>query len=90
MIAKINIDGKSRVAIVCSERFNFEALYMARESLLNVLKLVETDFLEQKDLANVADFINEICLGSQEPEVLRTYFGESDFFVAEKPCTIKY
>ena len=90
MIAKINLDGKDRIAIVLDDVYSFDSLASMQQSIINVLMALEFSCNEncyQDDKANVLQFLAEMFPNiDQSFAMMNKYFkdGLSCKSIAEK------
>ena len=62
MLAKINFDGKDRIAVIFppSPATSFEDVCELRQSLLSLVATQTDDFLASRTIASVLDFVAEL------------------------------
>ena len=95
MIAKINFDGKDRVAIVFNEFMSFENLNLLRHSLNSYMKyanLNDSDFKINEEASGIHTLLEEMEYSTyQEYSMAEYYFsGDCRYKKAEKKTCVIY
>ena len=92
MIAKINLDGKSHLAVVFNEWFSYDELAEIRSGLTNILGFFDAMYEEsglQNERAAAHQLLDELSPSvDQTFDMMDNYFGDNKKKAEKKNCEV--